>query len=531
MSMLLRPSRRQFIRSGAASLIVSPALAGCSHFKWMSWRKADPFQLGVASGAPAADGFVIWTRLAPEPLSQDPATPGGMEPAPVEVAYEIGTDESMRNIVQRGMGRAEPQWGHSVHVEVAGLEPGRPYWYRFSAGEAQSRIGRAMTAPAGGSALQSLRFGFVSCSNYENGYFAAYRHLADETPDLTIYLGDYIYEYVEKKHPTVRTHSDGAEATTLYGYRNRYAQYRQDKDLQRLHAVAPTLATWDDHEVQNDYADAWSQTFDDPAEFLKRRAAAYQAFYEHMPLRASAKPNGPDMLIYGAYDFGDLARISLLDGRQYRSREFCYAKPDRGRGHAMTDKACPERLDGDRSMIGLAQEAWLFKNLATTKSRWNFIAQDVMMAQLRQRDDKGESVFWSDDWNGYPASRARILQHIRKAKTSNPVVLSGDIHSFWVNDLKPDFDKKGSPVVASEIVGTSISARPGPYDTFAKALPENPHIRYFESRMRGYVSLEVTPKHLTAKLQAISDEKDPNATLSTLKTFAVESGEAGAKEA
>src|SRR5262249_39470408 len=160
----------------------------------------------------------------------------------------------------------------------------------------------------------------VSCSNYEHGYFSAYRHLADETPDLVVYLGDYIYEYIDQKTDnTVRKHSDGLEAKTLPLYRNRYAQYRMDADLQRLHATSPALVTWDDHEVQNDYADQWSQTFDDPKDFLKRRAAAYQAFYEHMPLRAGARPSGPNMRLYDWYAFGDLVEMPLLDGRQYRS--------------------------------------------------------------------------------------------------------------------------------------------------------------------------------------------------------------------
>ena len=529
--MLLHPSRRRFMHGAAAALILPPALVGCSLFHRGSWRKAEPFQLGVASGAPSADGFVIWTRLAPEPLSQDPATPGGMTGGAVPVAYEIATDEGMRSIVQRGTADADPRFAYSVHAEIAGLEPGRPYWYRFTAGEAQSRVGRAMTMPAPGAALDRLRFGFCSCSNYEQGYFAAYRHLADEAPDLTIFLGDYIYEYVDDKPGTVRKHADGVEAKTLPLYRNRYAQYRMDADLQRLHATAPALVTWDDHEVQNDYADEWSQTFDDPAAFLKRRAAAYQAFYEHMPLRAQSRPQGPAMRVHDRFTLGGLAEISLLDGRQFRSREACYGPPDRGHAHPVSDKTCPERLEKSRTMLGAAQEAWLFDGLAQSKARWNILAQDVMMGQLRQRQPDGSTMFWSDDWNGYPAARDRLIGHIHESKVQNPVVLTGDIHSYWVNDLKRDFDKKASPVVATEFVGTSVSAHPAPYDVFAKLLPDNPHVRFFESRKRGYVSVEVTPARMTTRLQSISDEKDPNASLATLKTFVVENGRPGAKEA
>src|SRR4029079_12012010 len=193
-------------------------------------------------------------------------------------------------------------------------EAGRSYWYRFIARGAESRIGRAATLPAVGTKLDRLRVGFVSCANYERGHFAAYRHLADEQPDIVLFLGDYIYEYADTRRPVVRRHSDGGEAPDLRTYRNRYAQYRLDADLQRLHAIAPALMTWDDHEVQNDYADQWSMDFQEPSQFLIRRAAAYRAFYEHMPLRARSRPDGAHLRLYERYTFGDLAEISLLDG-------------------------------------------------------------------------------------------------------------------------------------------------------------------------------------------------------------------------
>jgi len=218
----------------------------------------NPFSLGIAAGDTSPDGFVLWTRLAPNPLSQDPNAPGGLTSGDLSVDYEIATDSSLRNIVRRGQATAERQYAHSVHVEIRGLQPGRPYWYRFLLGGAESRIGRATTAPSPGSVLDRFTFGFVSCSHYEHGYFSAYRHLADENPDLVLFLGDYIYEVIDRNPANVRTHSDGVEASTLSTYRNRYAQYRLDPDLQRLHAEVPALITWDDHEVQNDYADQWS---------------------------------------------------------------------------------------------------------------------------------------------------------------------------------------------------------------------------------------------------------------------------------
>jgi alkaline phosphatase D len=279
-------SRRRFVgAAGAAVAAIAAPIAAPSLIRIataQSWRAGNPFGLGVASGAPRADGFVLWTRLAPEPLSSNPETPGGMSGADVTL-YEIATDPGMAKIVRRGAATAEQDFAYSVHLDVAGLEPGRSYWYRFLSGDAVSPTGRAVTLPAPGSAPAKLRFGFVSCSNYEHGYFSAYRHLTDENPEFVLFVGDYICETIEQFRPIVRRHSDGIEAATLPTYRNRYAQYRLDADLQRLHGQEPAIVTWDDHEVQNDYADKWSETFDDPAQFLIRRAAAYQAFYEHMP--------------------------------------------------------------------------------------------------------------------------------------------------------------------------------------------------------------------------------------------------------
>jgi alkaline phosphatase D len=522
-----RPTRRRLLcgTAGAAlALLGAPAVlrrAGAQ-----SWQR-DPFSLGVASGAPLADGFVLWTRLAPEPLSNDPARPGGMRGDNVAVRYEIATDPAMHDVVRRGEATAEAAFAYSVHLDVRGLEAGRPYWYRFASGEATSAIGRAATLPAPGAALDRLRFGFVSCSNYEHGYFSAYRHLTDENPEFVLFLGDYIYETIEERRPIVRHHCDGIEAATLPTYRNRYAQYRLDQDLQRLHAQVPALVTWDDHEVQNDYADKWSEYFDDPELFLKRRAAAYQAFYEHMPVRPIlSRPEGPSMRVYDRFSFGDLLQISLLDGRQYRSREACYAPPNKGGLHLETDAGCPERREAGRTMLGFAQEAWLHSALAHSKAQWNVIAQDVLMAQVRVKQNN-EYGFSTDDWDGYPAGRARLLKRIHDTQVANPVVLSGDIHSFWANDLKLDFDDPGSPIVATEFVGTSISSYGPPYEVIAQTLPDNPHVHFFESRERGYVCVDLERAHMQARMRVVSDVKDPKATVSTLRTFAVEAGKPG----
>jgi alkaline phosphatase D len=288
--------------------------------------------------------------------------------------------------------------------------------------------------------------------------------------------------------------------------------------------------TWDDHEVQNDYANEASEDFIEPAVFLHRRAQAYQAYYEHMPLRTSARPNGASMRIYDRVRYGDLVEFSVLDGRQYRSREACY-RVGFGGGHMESDVSCPERLDESRSMIGQAQETWLFDGLSRSRARWNVIAQDVLMAQLKVRGESGETVFSTDAWDGYPASRKRLLQHVHDSGLANPVVIGGDIHSYWANDLKLDFDNPSSPTVATEFVGTSITSHPPPYDFFVKTLPDNPHIRFMESRMRGYVSVELTPTRMTTRLRTVSDARDPDSSISTLKTFVVEDGKPGALEA
>jgi len=523
--------RRLLAGASSAGLALAAAPAVLRAAKAQSWRAGDPFSLGVASGAPRPDGFVLWTRLAPEPGSSDPQAPAGMTGGDVTVAYEIATDDAMANVVRRGDAVAEQFFGYSVHLDVAGLQGGRDYWYRFRSGDATSPVGRAITLPAPAASPDRLRFGFVSCSNYEHGYFSAYRHLTEERPQVVLFLGDYIYETIEEYRPIVRRHSDGIEAATLPTYRNRYAQYRLDQDLQRLHAQVPALVTWDDHEVQNDYADQWSEYFDEPAQFLLRRAAAYQAFYEHMPVRpVLSRPNGPLMRVYDRFAFGDLLDVSMIDGRQYRSREACYGPPDKGGGHVESDAACPERRAPGRTMMGFDQEAWLYSRLAHSKAQWNVIAQDVLMAQFRERQN-GVEGFWTDDWDGYPANRTRLLKHISDSRVANPVVVGGDIHSFLANDLRVDFDDPASPVVATEFVGTSISSYGPPYDLLAQTLPENPHVHFFESRRRGYVIVDLERARMQVRMRVVSDAHDPNADIATLKTFAVESGRPGVVEA
>jgi len=233
------------------------------------------------------------------------------------------------------------------------------------------------------------------------------------------------------------------------------------------------------------------------------------------------------MRIYDRFAFGDLVQFHMIDGRQYRSRGACYGPPSHGGDHAETIASCPELLSADRSMLGRAQEAWLFDGLARSPARWNILAQDVLMAQLRERQPDGSIGFRTDDWNGYPASRQRILQHIHDRRVANPVIIGGDSHCFWANDLKLDFDDARAPAVAAELVGTSITSPAPPYEQMSACLPDNPHVKFFESRQRGYVCADIMPGRIESRFQIISDVTDPKATLSTLATVAVEDGRAG----
>ena len=523
-----RPVRRSLSRRVLLTGSAAALLASRTRLLWGQQRQ-DPFALGVASGYPTPDGAVLWTRLAPEPLSQDPERPGGMPPSVVPVDWEVAADPRMQQVVRRGTENADPDFAHSVHVECRGLEPGREYWYRFVSGGEASPTGRLRTAPARGAKLDRLRFGFASCANYELGYFSAYRHLAAEDPDLVLFLGDYIYEYVAGREK-LREHSDGVEATDLRTYRNRHAQYKTDPDLRALHQSVPCLATWDDHEVNNDYADDRSQNFADPFAFLARRAAAYQAYWEHMPLPLWARPRGPDMTLFDRADFGDLATFLLFDGRQYRSPLACDLPP-RGGGKALVDAECPERLDPRRSYLGKAQEAWLYREFRRAPARWNILAQGQLMAEFKERLPSGQISHWSEDWNGYPAARQRLLDQIAETRPGNPVVISGDIHSFWANDLKLDFDDPAAPVIASEFVGTSVTSNGPPFEKFAGWLADSPHVHFFDSRKRGYVSAELQPGRLEVAFRALADVRDPETGVSTLRRFVVENGSPGPQPA
>ncbi|MEJ1930765.1 alkaline phosphatase D family protein [Nostoc sp. NIES-2111] len=471
-----------------------------------------PFTLGVASGEPLSDNVVPWTRLAPDPLNG-----GGVPPYNIPVQWQIATDERMRKVVRSGVQMATPEFGHSVHVEVQGLQPDRWYWYRFRVGNEVSPIGRTRTAPEPRASVNRFRFAFASCQNWEQGYFAAYKHMAEEDLDLVIHLGDYIYEGAPRAN-ALRPHEGDGEPVTLEEYRNRHAQYKTDPNLQATHAAFPWVVTWDDHEVDNNWADEIPQ---DPqlqsrAAFLARRAAAFQAYYEHMPLRDFSKPRGIDLQLYRRLNFGNLVEFNVLDTRQYRSDQPC---------NDSIEPRCPEAFNANATLTGAEQEQWLFRNLDRSVARWNVIAQQLVFTQ-HDWTAGPETAFNVDAWDGYVAARNRILNFLAQNKPANPVIISGDTHSSWVSDVKADYNNPNSATVATEFVGTSISSSFGASDRIEQALPDNPWVKYFNGRQRGYVVCDLNYQRWRSDYRLLPPSpatgptvSDPNAPIVSTVSF------------
>ncbi|WP_338787244.1 alkaline phosphatase D family protein [Metabacillus sp. FJAT-53654] len=466
----------------------------------------NPFTLGVASGDPLSDSVVLWTRLAPNPLAEDGR--GGMDNSYVSVEWEVAEDENFSRIVRNGTEIAGPELGHSVHAEVYGLKSCREYYYRFKAGNEISPIGRTKTAPEEGSHVKSLSFAIASCQSWTGGRFSAYQHMAKDNLDVVFHLGDYIYEK--------------GDTETLTDYRLLHSQYKTSPDLQKAHASFPFIVTFDDHEVDND----WSNDISEPnypegerERFLAVRAAAFQAYYEHMPLRRRSKPNGPDMLLYRKFTFGDLAEFSVLDTRQYRDNQVGAGFPG-GPIH-------PDASNPSRTLMGSEQGKWLINNLKHSRVRWNVIAQQTIMAQFDYDTGEGLSIN-RDQWDGYSADRDQLFDFIKERRTSNPIVLSGDWHSSWVNDLKEDFNNPKSKTIATEFVGTSISSGCGWKNQVEAALTANPHVKFFNGDYRGYVRCLVTPQAWQSDYCIVTSADNPDASISTLASFVVKNGKPGA---
>jgi alkaline phosphatase D len=478
---------------------------------------AYPFSLGVASGDPLADGVVLWTRLAPKPLEG-----GGMPMAPVDVAWEIARDDRFNSIVQKGIAIARPELGHSVHVEVTGLEAGREYWYRFRAGDEVSRSGRTVTAPPAGATVERLRFAVCGCSHYEQGYFTAFRRIAEEHFDFIFHTGDYIYEGRAdggRNDRRVRQHN-GDEVYTLVDYRNRYALYKSDRDLMAAHASAPFVLTWDDHEVDNDYAGDFDEHGTPPELFVLRRAAAYQAYYESMPLRAGALPSGSHMRIYRRLQFGSLIDLNVLDTRQWRSKQACF---DGGSTN------CAEALDPKRTILGDEQERWLFDNLARANAKWTLIGQQVPTFARDMSAVSPDDKFSMDKWDGYAAARQRLYARLHETRAPNPIVLSGDVHVHYGADLKLDFTEPRSATVRVEFTNSSVTSGSDGSEVAAmwNAIKgDNPHIKYHSAR-RGYIACTATPSTMRADFKILDRVTAPDLPARTGGSLVVEAGRPG----
>ena len=481
-----------------------------------------PFQIGVASGDPTPDGFVIWTRLATDPLNG-----GGLPNEPVAVQWEVSEDDKFAKVVASGKSSAVPEWGHSVHVEVVGLRSDRWYFYRFRVGLDESPLGRAKTFPTQEATTNNLRFAFASCQHFESGLFTAYDHMLKDDLDLVVHLGDYIYEGAgqDKK---VRKHV-GGKLNTLADYRNRHAQYKTDPALQAMHAAAPWLVTWDDHEFENNCAGDIPEkrrgfkAAPKKVDFLAMRARAYQAYYEHMPLRRAALPKGPDMQLYRRVSYGRLADFCVLDTRQYRS--------DQPHGDGRKDQG-DEALSPKQTLLGDRQEMWLRQTLQQSAAQWNILAQQVMMARVDRvpGEERGYSM---DQWPGYEMNRRRILKFFHDHKINNPVVLTGDIHTNWANDLIADFDNLDSKVVASEFVGTSLASGGDGVEKLKDhdaCLSENPFVKFWNAE-RGYVRCHVTDQQWRSDYQVCPSIMKPGGPVLTRASFVVENGKPGVQRA
>ncbi|MCX4762119.1 alkaline phosphatase D family protein [Streptomyces sp. NBC_01275] len=470
------------------------------------------FSLGVASGDPLPDGVVLWTRLAPDPLNG-----GGMPQQAVEVQWEISPDARFASSVRRGTAQARPEYGHSVHVDVRGLLPGRVYWYRFRAAGQLSRVGRTRTAPQPLRSGGSLRLALASCQNWQQGYFTPYADMLAQDPDVVLFVGDYIYESGPSA-TAVRRHEGSGEPYTITQYRNRYAQYRSDPDLQRMHARAPWVVTFDDHEVDNDFAGEVPQDPDKQSHdaFTARLTAAYQAYYEHMPVRATAIPNGPHIRMYRSFRFGRLARLNVLDTRQYRSDQA--VSQDGAQDPALT-------------MLGAEQKRWLLDSLHGSDARWNLVASQIMMAETDLLKGQGK-LWYYDAWDGYQVERNALLGELGRVR--NPVVLSGDRHLTMISDLKRDFADPSSAVVGAEFVGTSISSA-GDQDQAAfhaqwdPLKADNPHWKLIDAH-RGYHLFDIRPAAVDVQVRVVNTVLKPKATARTLAKLRVTDGRRGVRQ-
>ncbi len=507
--------RRQFIER--ASIIAGTALLPI----WGQAVGADtrlganPFNLGIASGDPEPDSVVLWTRLATRPLDPD----GGLSPEIINVGWEIAEDEQFKQIARKGIIPARPQAAHSVHVEVKGLRADRVYYYRFFVGSEESPVGRTRTSPTANADVQHMRYAFTGCQRYDANFYPAYRQLVADDPHIVMFLGDYIYEKAMDKG--VRSGSM-EEAHDLRTYRQRYAIYKSDPLLRAAHAIAPWMTIWDDHEVRNNYSGDLPPNGKNKAEFLMRRAAAYQAYYEHMPLRRRSLPVGPSMQIYRALDWGQLAQFQFVDLRQYRDFTPCFDEAIRSK----TVVNCIERTDPNRTMMGAAQEKWLFETMGKSSAQWNILAQQFLMAEVRHPNpETGMIGYPTDGWDAYPANRNRVTDFWRDASVKNPYAIGSNSHAFIASELR---ETPEGPPISSAFVGGSIASTSGQSELERTQMQEeNPHIRFSNGERRGYALVNLTNDKSYFEYKAALDSKDEKSPTEVLTSFVVENGKPG----
>lgn len=502
-------SRRRLVAAGlAAPLFVRHALAA----------DVPRFTLGVASGQPRPDSVVLWTRLMGIDL-----------PPQVPVTWEIARDEGFTQIAAQGIEVAEAAWAHSVHAEPAGLASDRWYFYRFTALGQQSPVGRTRTAPAVDAPLAgaTLRAALASCQRWEHGRYAAWAHVAQRDLDLVLFAGDYIYEY-EAAPTSVRPH-DLPMARTLVQYRERYALHKSDASLQAAHAALPWWLIWDDHEVVNDYAGTHALQVGDAA-FAVQRAAAYQAYWEHQPLRKDQRPVNGALPLHERCAWGRLAMLHLVDGRQHRDAQACLPMLPGPGAPTVSVADCAALADPARSLLGAAQERWLDQGWDLHRP-WNLLLQTTLMARASRTpassDDPGK--VWTDGWDGYPQARARLLDTLARRQVPGAVVLGGDVHAHYVADLKTDFRDERAPAVATEFCCTSISSNSLPQLFTNQVLAANPHIRHGRSDQRGYTALTLDSRGLQAELMAVRDSADALSPVDVQTRFAVDARQPGAQ--
>nr|WP_203723160.1 alkaline phosphatase D family protein [Streptomyces coelicoflavus] len=496
---------------------------------------APAFLHGVASGDPLPDGILLWTRVTPVPE----AVPGSGTGPDTEVSWIVATDKALTNVVAKGSVTATAASDHTVKADVRGLAPATDYWFRFSAGPTDSPAARTRTAPAHDAAVTGLRFGVVSCANWEAGYFSSYRHLAARGDlDAWLHLGDYIYEYGTGEYGTrdtvVRPHAPAHEILTLADYRIRHGRYKTDPDLQALHATAPVVAIWDDHEIANDTWSGGAENHTEGAEgpWAERQSAAKRAYFEWMPVRPAIAGT-----TYRRLRFGKLVDLSLLDLRSFRSQQVALGNGD-------VD-------DPDRTLTGRAQLDWLKAGLASSDATWRLVGNPVMispfavgalpasllgpLAELLGLPKEGIALN-TDQWDGYTDDRRELLAHLRAHAIRNTVFLTGDIHMAWANDVPHHAGTYPlSASAATEFVVTSVTSdnlddivkvHEGTVSAIAAPVirTANRHVHWVDTDRHGYGVLDVTAERTQMDYYVVSDRTDADATSAWARSYRTRSG-------